>query len=102
MVCVTASHTPHHTRVSPDREGRSQEGDEEECLRLQVRRLQHQISAGGQRGAEGGRGGRWPEDVCAEFNTKGACSFGQRCKFRHACGDCGGQHAAKACPSKQA
>ena len=45
---------------------------------------------------------RWPGDVYAEFNAKGACSFGQRWKFRHACGDCSCQHAGKACPSKQA
>lgn len=40
---------------------------------------------------------KWPTDVCAEFNTRGSCSFGPRCKYRHACGICSGDHPAKSC-----
>ena len=42
----------------------------------------------------------WPTDVCAEFNARGSCSFEERCKFRHVCGDCSRNHPAKLCPSK--
>ena len=39
--------------------------------------------------------------ICAEFNAKGVCSFGTRCKFRHVCGNCSkGDHPAKSYPSK--
>ena len=55
--------------MSPDREGRSQEGDEG----------RRSAASGPEAPAPNQR--RWPGDVCAEFNTKGACSFGQRCKF---------------------
>lgn len=40
---------------------------------------------------------KWPADVCAEFNTRGSCAFGARCKFRHACGVCSSDHPAKSC-----
>lgn len=43
---------------------------------------------------------QWPLDVCAEFNTRGTCSFQERCKYCHSCGDCGGDHPAKDCPLK--
>ena len=42
----------------------------------------------------------WAADVCAEFNSKGVCSFGARCRYRHVCGECSGSHAARSCPSK--
>ena len=32
--------------------------------------------------------------VYAEFNAKGKCSFGARCKYRHNCADCGGSSGA--------
>ena len=44
----------------------------------------------------------WPADICAEFNSKGVCSFGNRCKYRHCCGECAGEHTARSCPSKSA
>ena len=40
---------------------------------------------------------KWPSDMCAEFNTRGSCSFGARCKYRHACSVCSGDHPAKFC-----
>ena len=43
---------------------------------------------------------QWPADVITKFNTSGSCSFGSRCKFKHTCGDCSGDHPAKSCPSK--
>ena len=43
----------------------------------------------------------WPGDLCAQFNARGSCSFGDRCRYRHACGECGADHAAKVCPSKK-
>ena len=43
---------------------------------------------------------QWPADVCAEFNTRGACLFQARCKYRHICGDCGGNHPARDCRPK--
>jgi hypothetical protein len=43
----------------------------------------------------------WAPHVCAEFNAKGNCSFGARCKFCHACGNCNGDHPAKSCPSSK-
>ena len=33
---------------------------------------------------------QWPTDVCAEFNARGTCTFGSRCKYRHSCDDCSG------------
>ena len=39
----------------------------------------------------------WAPDICAQFNAKGTCSFAGRCKFRHACAECGGSHPAKEC-----
>ena len=42
----------------------------------------------------------WASDICADYNAKGACAFGERCKFRHVCADCGGGHCAKSCPTK--
>ena len=43
----------------------------------------------------------WPGDVCALFNAKGSCAFGERCKYRHVCGECGADHAARVCSSKK-
>lgn len=43
---------------------------------------------------------QWPSEVCAEYNARGACAFGSRCKFKHVCGDCSGDHPAKACSAK--
>jgi len=40
---------------------------------------------------------QWAADVCAEFNAKGSCSFKERCKFKHLCGECGEQHPARSC-----
>ncbi len=45
----------------------------------------------------GARKRKWPGDVCYAYNTSGDCSFKAACKFRHACGSCGGKHPAKSC-----
>ena len=43
---------------------------------------------------------QWPSDICAKFNAKGSCSFGQKCKFCHACGECAEiTQLRHACPS---
>ena len=42
----------------------------------------------------------WPSEVCTEYNARGSCSFQERCKFRHMCGECTGKHPAKLCPSR--
>ena len=36
----------------------------------------------------------WPADTCLQFNARCTCSFGDKCKFRHTCGECGGDHSA--------
>ena len=41
----------------------------------------------------------WPLLACADFNAKGACTFGLSCKYRYVCVECGSQHVAKECPS---
>ena len=43
---------------------------------------------------------QWPSDVCAEFNTKGACSFGAHCKYRHPCSQCAGEHPTRSSTAK--
>ena len=53
--------------------------------------------AGGQKRRKFGR--NWPASVCADFNAKGSCSFGSRCKYRHSCAECSGDHPVKFCPS---
>ena len=44
---------------------------------------------------------QWPSDICTEFNAKGACSFGAKCKF-YIYAECSGDHAARACSAKTA
>ena len=44
---------------------------------------------------------QWPSDVCAEFNTRGSCMFKEKCKYRHSCGECGGNHPAKLCQGQK-
>ena len=44
----------------------------------------------------------WPSDTCSQFNARGTCSFAERCKYRHTCGECGGDHPARSCAAKKA
>ena len=37
----------------------------------------------------------WAPYTCAEFISKGSCSYGGKFKFRHSCGPCGGDHPAR-------
>ena len=40
------------------------------------------------------------DDVCRRFNWQdGRCSFGSRCKYRHICARCRGQHPSQRCPT---
>ena len=43
----------------------------------------------------------WPADTCSQFNARGTCTFGERCKYRHTCGECGGDHPARSCSSSK-
>ena len=45
----------------------------------------------------GKRRRNWHPNVCAQFNALGQCSFGQKCKYKHICGECAGAHSAKVC-----
>ena len=38
-------------------------------------------------------------ELCNLFNERGRCFRGARCPYIHACAQCGGQHAKRACPS---
>ena len=38
-------------------------------------------------------------ELCNLFNERGRCFRGARCPYTHACAQCGGQHAKRACPS---
>ena len=51
------------------------------------------------RGQRDGRSFPAKRRQCTEFITRGTCTFKDRCKYRHACGECGADHAVKICPS---
>jgi hypothetical protein len=39
---------------------------------------------------------------CKQFNYRGACGFGKKCRFKHACDSCGAaDHGANACKNKK-
>ena len=56
----------------------------------------------GSGGDPGGPDGKKGPGVCNKFNEQdGVCQFGARCKFRHACAKCGGDHPGSRCNSSQ-
>ena len=56
----------------------------------------------GSGGDPGGPDGKKGPGVCYRFNEQdGVCQFGARCKFRHACAKCGGDHPGSRCNSSQ-
>ena len=42
-------------------------------------------------------GKSWPTDLCGKYNSRGSCSFDDRCKYRHMCSQYLVNHAAKQC-----
>lgn len=79
--CSSCDSTPHEEARCP--------------VKLQRPKLGKRPAAGG--AGAGPKKRKWPGDVCYAYNASGDCSYKSACRFRHACGVCGGKHPAKSC-----